>query len=164
MPQRDSSLLPFLGIVFAWQRHRGRRLGIADGQTGAVTFLQRSGGALNLNPHTHCILPDGLFFPAPTPALDPSGPAPLAFAPLPPPTDEEVALLARRIARRLTVLARRTLGEDGEELADEDEDPAVLRQDLASALTPRLAADRQPCCPRSASFHPRARRHAARCA
>ena len=32
------------GIVCAWQRHRCRRLGITDGQTGSVTFLQRFGG------------------------------------------------------------------------------------------------------------------------
>jgi len=120
----------FLGIVFAWQRHRGRRLGLADGQTGAVTFLQRFGGALNLNPHAHCIVPDGLFVPSP------SGTGPLPFVPLPPPTDLEVALLTQRIAHRLTNLARRTLGEDGEELFDDDEEQAVLRHDLADALTP----------------------------
>ena len=120
----------FLGIVFAWQRHRGRRLGIADGQTGAVTFLQRFGGALNLNPHAHCVVADGLFVPPP------SGTGPLSFYPLPPPSDEEVALLTTRIARRLTNLARRVLGEDGEDFADEDEAQAVLRHDLAGALTP----------------------------
>ena len=48
---------------FAWQRRRGRALGIRDGQTGAVTFVQRFGGALNLHPHTHSIVPDGLFVP-----------------------------------------------------------------------------------------------------
>ena len=120
----------FLGIVFAWQRHRGRRLGLVDGQTGSVTFLQRFGGALNLNPHAHPVIPDGLFVPPP------SGTGPLAFVPLPPPTDEEIALLTQRIARRLTALARRTLGEDGDEFLDDDEEQAVLRHDLASALTP----------------------------
>ena len=38
----------YLRTVFAWQRRRGRALGIRDGQTGAVTFVQRFGGALNL--------------------------------------------------------------------------------------------------------------------
>jgi hypothetical protein len=51
-------------------------------------------------------------------------------------TDEEVALLTQRIARRLTALARRVLGEDGEDFADEDEEQTVLRRDLAGALTP----------------------------
>jgi hypothetical protein len=47
-----------------------------------------------------------------------------------------VALLTQRIAHRLTDLARRTLGEDGEGLFDDDEEQAVLRHDLADALTP----------------------------
>ncbi|MBU1702022.1 MAG: transposase zinc-binding domain-containing protein [Candidatus Eisenbacteria bacterium] len=38
----------FLKVLFAWQRRRGRALGIRDGQTGAITFVQRFGGALNL--------------------------------------------------------------------------------------------------------------------
>jgi hypothetical protein len=41
--------------VFAWQRHRGRVAGIDDGHTGAITFIQRFGGALNANVHFHSI-------------------------------------------------------------------------------------------------------------
>jgi len=48
----------FLRTVFAWQRQRGRALGIRTGHTGAVSFVQRFGGALNLNPHIHSLLPD----------------------------------------------------------------------------------------------------------
>ena len=40
----------FLQTLFNWQRQRGRALGIAGGQTGAVSFVQRFGGALNCNP------------------------------------------------------------------------------------------------------------------
>ena len=126
----------FLGIVFAWQRHRGRRLGLGDGQTGSVTFLQRFGGALNCNPHAHCLVPDGLF------VEDPSGTGVLSFVRLPPPTDEEVALLARRIARRLTAVARRRLGEYGEAFVDDEEDEATVRQDVADALRPPLGTPR----------------------
>ena len=36
----------FLQTVFTWQRKRGRRLGIKNGQTGAISFLQRATGAL----------------------------------------------------------------------------------------------------------------------
>jgi len=170
----------FLGIVFAWQRHRGRRLGLADGQTGAVTFLQRFGGALNLNPHAHCVVPDGLFIPSPSgtgplslTAL-PSGhlrrpswtaaaswtastspcSAPLVFYPLPPPTDEEIARLTRRIARRLTEAARPTLGEDGEQFFDDDEEQAVLRHDLADALTPPPGDQTTPWLARGGSHRP----------
>ena len=38
-------LRAFLQSVFAWQRKRGRRLGIKDGQTAAISFLQRATGA-----------------------------------------------------------------------------------------------------------------------
>jgi len=87
----------FLQVLFAWQRRRGRDLGIPDGQTGSVSFLQRFGSALNSNVHCHCILPDGLFVPV---VDDPS--APLRFVPLPPPTTAEVEELTRTVAGRLT--------------------------------------------------------------
>jgi hypothetical protein len=78
----------FLQTLFTWQRRRGRALGIAHGQTGAVTFVQRFGGALNLNPHAHSILPDGLFI---ADALAEDGTVGrLRFEPLPPPTTADV--------------------------------------------------------------------------
>ena len=74
----------FLRSVFAWQRRRGRALGIRAGETGSVSFVQRFGGALNLNPHVHSLLPDGLFVPGPT------SDEPLAFVPLPEPSIRSV--------------------------------------------------------------------------
>jgi hypothetical protein len=47
-PLLSTFLRVFLRTLFTWQRRRGRALGIAGGQTGAVTFVQRFGGALNL--------------------------------------------------------------------------------------------------------------------
>jgi hypothetical protein len=141
----------FLGIVLAWQRRRGRQLGIADGQTGAVTFLQRFGGALNVNPHAHCVLPDGLFVPPS------AGTGPLAFVLLPPPTDEELTQLTLRIARRLTALAQRTLQTEEDELADADEEQAVLRHDLACALTPPTGPEQMTIPPGAGLFHPPAK-------
>jgi hypothetical protein len=52
-------LRAFLHSVFAWQRQRGRAAGVADGHTGAVTFIQKFGGTLNLNPHLHAITAHG---------------------------------------------------------------------------------------------------------
>src|SRR5689334_5179214 len=37
--------------IFVWQRRRARRAGAAGPHAGAVTFVQRFGGALNLNVH-----------------------------------------------------------------------------------------------------------------
>ena len=39
----STMLRAFLQELFAWQRRRGRALGIAHGQTGSVSFLQRFG-------------------------------------------------------------------------------------------------------------------------
>jgi hypothetical protein len=50
-----------LRAIFAHQRLRARRAGALAPRTGAVTFVQRFGGALNLNVHFHCAIPDGVF-------------------------------------------------------------------------------------------------------
>ena len=106
----------FLQTLFAWQRRRGRALGIGRGQTGAVTFVQRFGGAMNLNPHLHSIVPDGLFVPDGDDGM-------MRFVPLPAPTTAEVAALADTAAGRLTD----RLAADAEERSDYlDPDLAAL--------------------------------------
>jgi hypothetical protein len=118
-------LRTFLRTLFAWQRHRGRTLGIRDGQTGAVSFLQRFGGALDLHPHIHSLLPDGLFVPADEGLL--------TFIPLPPPTDEDVAALALKIARRLTTVIERRCDDACETDSLLEQTAAALQQALAVA-------------------------------
>jgi hypothetical protein len=39
----------FTRAVFAWQRRRGRLVGVADPRTGGCTVVQRFGSAINLN-------------------------------------------------------------------------------------------------------------------
>ncbi len=82
----------FMRAVFAWQRKTARRLGAADPRTGGVTAVQRAGGALNLNLHFHTLIPDGVF------ELEEEGPA--RFVSLPPPEDEDVEAILRRVIRR----------------------------------------------------------------
>jgi hypothetical protein len=41
----------FTRAVFAWQRRKARRLGVADPRTAGVTAVQRFGSAINLNVH-----------------------------------------------------------------------------------------------------------------
>ena len=76
-----------------FKRHRRRALenGVRDSQTGAVTFVQRFGSALNLNVHFHAVIPDGVF--AREGEL-------LRFHSLPGPSDEELQLLVHKIALR----------------------------------------------------------------
>ncbi len=86
-----------LRAIFASLRRRARREGVRDARAGAVTFVQRFGGALNLNVHFHCVVPDGVF------AREEST---VRFVPLGAPPDEEVEAILRRVVVRLLRLLR----------------------------------------------------------
>ncbi len=86
-----------LRAIFADYRRRARAMVDEAGRCGAVTFVQRFGGALNLNVHFHCVVPDGVFV---------RDGAALRFATMRPPTDEEAQAVLIRIARRLNRLLR----------------------------------------------------------
>jgi hypothetical protein len=47
--------------VLGAYRRRAQKAGIADGRAGAISVIQRFGSALNLNPHFHLLVPDGVF-------------------------------------------------------------------------------------------------------
>jgi hypothetical protein len=100
-----------------------------------VTFIQRFSSALRLNVHFHCLVPDGVFA-AGSPVAGAS-----SFLALPPPRDEEVEAINRRIACKTLLLFRSI-------------DPAERRID-DDALERLYAAALQP--PRS-GFHLRASR------
>jgi hypothetical protein len=51
----------FVRAVFATLRRRAIWNGLAGGRSGAVTVLQRFGGALNLNLHVHALVLDGCY-------------------------------------------------------------------------------------------------------
>jgi hypothetical protein len=78
--------------IGAWQRRIARQRGIRAPRTGAITFVQRFGGLVNLNVHFHLLVPDGVF------ADDDDQ---LAFALHPVPTSADVLAILDRIARRL---------------------------------------------------------------
>ena len=78
-------LAVFLRVVYRWYRKRAREEGHGDARCGSVTFVQRFGSALNVNPHFHVLMPDGVFVEGGTPV----------FRPGPALTDEDV----RRIAK-----------------------------------------------------------------
>src|SRR5207244_2109901 len=89
-----------------FQRKRARRAGIklprAHG-SGAITFVQRFGSALQLALHFHTLLPDGVF--VPPPGGDPE--ARPRFQRIDPPTDEDVEHLLKTIMRRVVRLLER---------------------------------------------------------
>jgi hypothetical protein len=85
----------FMRSVFASLRRRARRtLAATRLYCGSVCFLQRAGGAINLNPHSHALVLDGVY--VSTVPYEPP-----RFTPLSPPSNEEVARITARIARRV---------------------------------------------------------------
>ena len=116
----------FVQTVFTSLRRRARKtLQGRKAYCGAVTFLQRSGGSINLNPHCHSLILDGVYISS-CPTTAPR------FHPLPPPTDEEIARITAAIARRVEKLLVRKglLGED----ATSDPDPLEADEPLLSQL------------------------------
>jgi hypothetical protein len=113
-------LRSFLRAVFADQRRRARKLlGIRRGSCGSVTFIQRFGSALNLTPHFHTLVLDGVY----TGLSSRPGP----FSPLPPPETEDVARVLAGTARRIL----RRLERSGAEM---EEDPLAADDSLMAML------------------------------
>jgi hypothetical protein len=53
----------FVDTVLAWYRRRMAVEGVRDGQSGAVTVIQRTSSDLRCNPHLHVLVLDGVFAP-----------------------------------------------------------------------------------------------------
>ncbi len=51
----------FLRAIFAFYREQAQLAGLQRGRTGAVSRIQRFGSSLNLNPHLHTLLLDGVY-------------------------------------------------------------------------------------------------------
>jgi len=131
MMARDPKLLSmvldvFLRAIFANQRRRARAMGTNDPRTGAVTFVQRFGSALNLNVHFHSLAPDGVF--------SNDGGDTLTFHPLPPPSDDDVRAVATRTASR--VLKKLTAMEN--EFVDDPDEAGALSAALKDAVSPPI--------------------------
>lgn len=102
-------LAAFLRAVFASLRRRAREIyGVRNTKCGAVTFLQRFGGALNLNVHFHSLVLDGVYEVLPN-----SGG--VRFLELPPPDTQEVLrVLADTAGRFVSALKRSCYGSNTE--------------------------------------------------
>ena len=116
----SSALTCFVRAVFRWQRAQARALGIVGAAPGAVTAIQRFGSVLNLNVHFHTIIPDGVF------VADGAGGA--RFVPLPAPTDDDVAEICARAARRILRLI------DGDDDDDDGGNGALLADAARSPM------------------------------
>jgi hypothetical protein len=116
----------FVQTVFSSLKRRARKtLPMRKTYCGSASFVQRSGGSINLNPHFHSLILDGVY-------VSSAPYQPPRFHPLPPPTDPEVTRITATIARRLDKLlvGRGFLGED----APADPDPLETEEPLLSQL------------------------------
>jgi hypothetical protein len=115
----------FISAINSDLRRRARKRKLRGQlQTGSLTVVQRFGSSLNLNVHFHVIAMDGVY------AAQPDGT--LLFHPLPAPSDENIARLARAVCRKVT----RYLGQ----LTGEDKDQQVTLDHLANASVQGLVA------------------------
>ncbi len=111
--------------IFNSHRRRARRAGARASRPGAITFVQRFGGALNLNVHMHSVIPDGVF-------VREDGRA--RFEPLGAPSDNEVKEILRKIVVRIGRILRPRL----ESARDDASPPSVLAAAQAEAVANRL--------------------------
>jgi len=114
----------FLRVVRGWYRKRGKELGIKDCEGGSVTFSQRFGSALNLNPHFHALLLDGVFNSKTN-----------VFHPAPSLQDDDVKEIIETTAHRVIRLLRKR-GVLDEEAYDDfaDEEPLLAGMTSASIM------------------------------
>jgi len=119
-------LAAFLRAVFASLRRRAReRYGVRRAKCGSVTFLQRFGGALNLNVHFHCLLIDGVYEVLPASCG-------LRFLELPPPDAHEVLrVLTDTVSRLASALKRSGYRSDSD---SDGEDPLSRENPVLAAL------------------------------
>jgi hypothetical protein len=116
-------LTVFVRTVFAWQKRRARAAGLTSVHCGSVSLVQRYGSLVQVHPHTHTWIPDGVFVQGDGGALQ--------FAPLGPPTDRDVAWLCARICQRVMRLCDRQ-----DEAFDGDEDAAMAHAQADALASP----------------------------
>ncbi len=115
----------FIQTVFSSMRRRTRQsFGIKKAKCGAVTFVQRFGGAINLNIHFHTLVLDGVYYEDPEKGI--------CFRRLPSLADAEVKKIMGEIVKRIMhLLERRGLGSQSN---PEEADPLPLEQPLLAEL------------------------------
>ena len=122
----------FVRAVFASLRRRSGppRPGSDQSHGGAVIFVQRFGGALNLNVHFHTLVLDGVYRQSEESRA-------LRFTPAPPPEPAELERILQRVVRGIArIIERRGLAEEPDRLTEDD---PLLAQLLAAAVQGRAA-------------------------
>ncbi|NBX04415.1 MAG: IS91 family transposase [Alphaproteobacteria bacterium] len=118
----------FSKAIDRYMRQKAKALGIPSCKTGAVTFVQRFGSALNLNCHYHSLFIDGVYH-RPDPAKPPK------FVALKSPTDQDIAGLVSEIATKTIRLLQKR-----EYLKHDDDYSGGTDKDLFFEASPSQAA------------------------
>jgi hypothetical protein len=89
--------------TLSWYCMKAKEDGVIDARPGAATIIQRAGGPLNLNPHFHCLVLDGV-------SARPDPRRPPLFHATAVPTDQDISdtVLTVRV-KTLCLLQRRGL-------------------------------------------------------
>jgi ribosomal protein S27E len=112
----------FLRVVGRWYRRQA--LGHSDGRCGSVTFVQRFGSSLNVNPHIHVLFLDGVYV---------DGDEGLEFIAAAKLGDDDVQQIVETTARRLIRLCtKRGLLDDVQIDTLADEEPVLAAITAAS--------------------------------
>ena len=126
----------FVRALRSAYRRQARRQGLAGGETGTVTSVQRFGGSVNVHLHFHTLVLDGVFVR--------EGDGTLRFHPASPPTDDDVHRVVARVRRRLE-----RLGVTGAASADEDADPLADESAALAGLSRAAILGRAALGPRA---------------
>ena len=120
----------FMRAVSGWIRDKVReKVGLIDGRDvhfGAVTFIQRFGDALDLNPHFHSLVLDGAYvvrhgrFEG--------------FVQIAAPSDEDVAGIAVQVAKRVVRMLRRRGKVEDDEVTPVEDDGSMLLPCMAASV------------------------------
>ncbi len=111
----------YVRAISTWIKKRARLEGVT-GKTGAITFIQRFGGAINLNVHFHSLFLDGVYY---------GDGEKLKFHAVPAPTNEEIAVLVSMLKDRIL----KFLAKKGFPINDFSEDPLAIDQPVLSQLS-----------------------------
>jgi len=108
----NAALRIFLQTISSFQKKKAKINGLGKVQTGAVTFVQRFGSALNLNIHFHTLIPDGVFLESDDGYV---------FCRQSSPSHAELTLLAAKIHKKvLKCVEKMGLNEDTPQSFDEE--------------------------------------------
>ena len=124
--------------ITAYYKKKAASRGEKNGMTGAVTFIQRAGSSVNLNPHYHQLWMEGVFVPNPK---DIKGRA--LYRWVPSPTDAEISEVLSTIRKRVMrlLIKRGYLKDDGapaDELPVMDQEP-LLTEVMGASITQKIA-------------------------